>query len=90
MSNREKALDALQGIIDLTSCHTSSKVNDTVIELSETISRALDKSPEQYLGGECVSCFYSGMPGHSIPIETAREQYNACDSTCAACGRCQI
>lgn len=90
MSDKEKALVALQGIIDLTSCHMSSKVNGVVIELTETIRQTLNKLPEQYLGGECVSCFYSGMPGHSVPIETAREQYNACDSTCAACGRCQV
>ncbi len=90
MSNKEKALIALQGIIDLTSCHTMPKVNDAVVGFSEVISQALNKLPDQYFASECVSCFYSGMPGHSVPIETAREQYNACDSTCAACGRCQV
>ena len=90
MSDKNKALIALQGIIDLTSCHTSSKVNDAIIGLSETVRLVLDKLPEYKTGGEQLSCFYSGMPGHSIPIETAQEQYNACDPTCAACGRCQI
>ena len=84
--SKEKALDALQTIINLTNCHTSSRVNNKIIAASEVISSALNKLPEPR---ESVSCFYSGMPGHAVPLATAQEQYNACDSTCAACGRCQ-
>ena len=90
MSSREKALDALQQILHISGSLMSNKVNGEIIELSETVRRGLIAPAEQIHGGEFVSCFYSGMPGHAVPIETAREQYNACDSTCAACGRCQV
>ena len=90
MSNKNEALVALQGIMDLTSCHTSSKVNEAVIGFSETVRQALDKIPEYVTGGESLSCFYLGMPGHAVPLAAAQDQYNACDPTCAACGRCQI
>ena len=90
MSNKGKALDALQTIVNLAACHTLAKVTDEIIEQSETIRRALNQLPELSIGGERVSCFYAGMPSHSVPIEEARTQYKPCDSVCGQCGRCQI
>ena len=90
MSDKEKALDALQVIINLSACHNMTTVNNEIIKQSEIIKRAVSKIPDEpTTEGERVSCFYIGMPGHSVPVSAAQEQYNACDSTCAACGRCQ-
>ena len=88
MPDKEKALDALQKIIELTSCHTASKVNDKVIKLSETVQRALVKVTEE-TNELSVSCYYADMPGHAIPIAEAERNYNECDSVCAQCRRCQ-
>ena len=91
MSNTEKALGALQTIINLTSCHTASKVNDEVISLSETIRQVLAaQHTDTVAGGLRVSCFYAGMPGQTVPVSEAQGQYNACDQMCQNCGgRCQ-
>lgn len=89
MSDKEKALDALQIMINLAACHTLGKVTDEIIEQSETVQRALKQLPEALIGGVRVSCFYSGMPGHSVPIEDAQAQYKPCDSVCGQCGSCQ-
>lgn len=88
MSDKEKALDALQVIINLTACHTMSKVNDEVIAQSETIKKALNKLPEQSLVEERVSCFYSGMTCHSVPVSEAKKEYKPGDQMCQSCGRC--
>jgi hypothetical protein len=90
MSNKGEALDALQTIINLAACHTLAKITDEIIKQSETIRQALNGLPEISIGGERVSCFYAGMPGHSIPIEDARAQFSSCDSVCGQCGACQI
>ena len=86
MSDKEKALDALQVIINLSACHTMTAVNNEIIKQSETIRRALNAP---IISEERVSCFYSGMPGHAVSLEEARKQHNYCDPTCVACGRCQ-
>ena len=88
MSDKEKALDALQIIINLTSCHTMSAVNDEIIKLSEIIKRALAKVPEQPSTDEIyIICHY--MPGRSVPIPEAQAWYSSGDQNCQNCGgRC--
>ena len=90
MSSKGEALDALQTIINLASCHTLAKVTDEIIKQSETVQRALNQLPEARIEGERVSCFYAGMPRHSVAIEDARTQYKPCGSVCGQCGSCQI
>ena len=88
MSDKEKALDALRTIINLTSCHMSAHTNDRVIALSETIHRALRKLPEQPLTSEVhLICHYA--PGRSIPLSEAKAWYSSGDQNCQSCGdRC--
>ena len=88
MSDKEKALDALQVILNLSACHNMSKVNNEVIARSEIIKKALNKLPEKSIEGERISCFY--IPGRSVAIEDAQTQFNSCDAVCASCGSCQL
>ena len=90
MSDKEAALDALQTIINLSACHTMSKVNDKIIAESEIIKSALGKIPAELITDEVrVSCYYIGMVGHSVSISEARGQYKSGDQMCQSCGgRC--
>ena len=89
MSDKEKALDALQIIINLTSCHTMDTVNNAIIEQSDVIAKALAKIPAEPITSEIyITCYYIGMTGYSVPISTARVQYKPGDQMCDSCERC--
>ena len=89
MPDKMQALDALQTIINLTSCHTISRVNDEVIACSEVIEKALGGLPEQPITSEVhIVCYYGSV--HSIPLSEARAWYASGDQNCQSCGgRCQ-
>ena len=89
MSDKEKALDALQEIIHISSSLLPPHANNEVLAQSETIRRVLHALPEQQPAEERISCYYMGMPGHSVPLADARRRFNSCDAICASCGRCQ-
>lgn len=88
MSDKEKALDALQQIINLTTCHTMSAVNDEVIKQSEIIKKALAKVPLEPITSEVhIICHYT--PGRSVPIPEAKAWHSPGDQNCLSCGgRC--
>ena len=89
MSDKEKALDALQEIINLTSCHTMSKVNDEIIAQSEIIKKALSRVPDIPVDeGIYVSCYYASISGRTVPISEAKVWYTTLDSVCQQCERC--
>ena len=88
MSDKEKALDALQTIINLTTCHPMSTVNDEIIKQSGIIERVLAKIPDTAPIDEIhIICHYT--PGRSVPIPEARAWYASGDQNCQSCGgRC--
>lgn len=85
MSDKEKALDALQAIINLTTRHTMSAVNDEIIAHSGVIERALR---QPLVTSEQITCYYT--PGRSVPTTEAAAWYASGDQNCQSCGgRCQ-
>ena len=89
MSDKEKALDALQRILHVASSLMPTHANNEIIAQSEVIRRALNKVPEQSLTSEIyIVCHYT--PGRSVPIPEARAWYASGDRNCQSCGgRCQ-
>lgn len=89
MSDREKALDALQEILHVAGGVMPSHANKFIIDQSETIRKALSKLPEAPLTSEIhLICHYA--PGRSIPLSEAKAWYSSGDQNCQSCGdRCQ-
>ena len=90
MSDKEKALDALQTIINLAACHTLGKITDEILKQSEVIQRVLNQMPTQplYTSEIHLICHYA--PGRSIPLSEAQAWYTSGDQNCQSCGeRCQ-
>ena len=89
MSDKMQALDALQTIINLTSCHTMSRVNDEVIACSEVIEKALNGLPEVDIDSDRrVTCMQAGALEYTILASLAKRWYDVRDQDCAACGAC--
>lgn len=89
MSNKEKALDALQQILHISGSLMPTHANNEIIGLSESIRSALGRIPEQPITEVHISCFYTSDRGASVPISKAQDYYNQYDKICSQCGACQ-
>lgn len=89
MSDKMQALDALQTIINLTSCHMSAHTNNEVIACSEVIAGALDGLPEVDMDSDRrVNCIQAGALDHTILASLAKRWYDVRNQDCATCGAC--